>query len=587
MNLAAIYHRTSDNYCYALDDHQLIVNLKTGYDVAEVSIIYEDPYLGGISGGNWQWHGQRLAMPFKKELDNHQWWTTTITPSFKRCKYYFELTFTDGQHICFLENAFLSAEAVADHRTVKQMFTFPWLNSIDVNEVPQWVNSTVWYQIFPDRFNNSSTIKREGLTPWQHGAVSNAQIYGGDLQGIINKLDYLNELGINGLYMTPIFKARSIHKYDTTDYYEVDELFGDREKLRLLVDSAHQRGIKVMFDGVFNHTGTDFFAWKDIIEYGRKSVFFDWYMINNFPFGEEPHKTKHGDYYAFAFGDDMPKLNTNNPEVITYLVDVVKHWIKEFGIDGLRIDVANEVSHQFCKQLRREIKAMKSDFYILGEIWHDAMNWLRNDEFDSVMNYPLTGTISNFWLDNNMPRQRLYNQINKSYTMYMQQTNDVLFNLLDSHDTQRMFNRVGGNLDFFYQQLMLMFVMPGSPCIYYGTEIALEGEHDPDCRRCMPWDNIEAGYYDERIAMVKKIIALRKEQPCLRSRNFHFEQNSINNRVIELLKIADDGCTIKIWINASLYDEEFIGKDVLLSYKYENNILKPGGFLVDSLQTCN
>lgn len=309
-------------------------------------------------------------------------------------------------------------------------------------------------------------------------------------------------------------------------------------------------------------------------------------MINTFPLSDEPHKTKNGDYYAFAFGDDMPKLNTNNPEVISYLVDVVKHWIKEFGIDGLRIDVANEVSHQFCKQLRREIKKMKKDFYILGEIWHDAMNWLRHDEFDSVMNYPLTGTISNFWLDTNMPRQKLYNQINKSYTMYMQQTNDVLFNLLDSHDTQRIFNRVGGHLDCFYQQLMLLFVMPGSPCIYYGTEIAMEGEHDPDCRRCMPWADIEAGIYDERMAMVKQIIALRKEQPCLRSRNFHFEQNSINNRVIELLKIADDGCTIKIWINASLYDEEFIGKDVLMSYKYENNILKPGGFLVDSLQTC-
>lgn len=577
MNLAAIYHRTSDNYCYAINDDELIINIKTGKDVKEVYLVYGDPFTGGILGSKCDWSGNKTSVPYKKELSHHIWWTTTITPEYKRCKYYFIIVFDNKETICFLEDGFFSEEEVHNQQIMKQMFTFPWLNPIDVHRTPSFVNETIWYQIFPDRFRKSKN-HIDGNTPWTTGPVRNEEIYGGDLQGVIDTLDYLDSLGINGIYLTPIFKADSIHKYDTTNYLEVDPIFGSNEDLKELVHKAHEKGIKVMLDGVFNHTSTNFFAWQDILKHGKKSKYFDWYLINDYPFSNK-HRTKNKEYYAFAFVDEMPKLNTNNPEVIEYLLKVVVYWITEFRIDGIRLDVANEVSHYFCKVLRKTIKNMNKECFILGEIWHDSIRWLGNDEFDSVMNYPLTSAISNFWLKPMMHRQELKMKVNQCYTMYMQQTNDVLFNLLDSHDTQRLINRVQFDIDAFYQQIMLLLSMPGSPCIYYGTEVALEGEHDPDCRRCMPWADIEKGTYEKQIVLFKSLIALRKNNTALKSRNFHFEEEIDNERVIELLKIDDQGYQIKVIINASSSDITVNGK-VIFSYKYNDNLLQKGGFMV-------
>lgn len=578
MNLAAIYHRTSDNYCYAINDDELIINIKTGKDVHEVYLIYGDPYTNGTLGGKSGWDGKKIPIPYKKELSHHIWWTTTITPKYKRCKYYFTIVFDGQEKICFLEDGFFTEEEVHNQQIMKQMFTFPWLNPIDVHQTPNFVNETIWYQIFPDRFSKSNNAL-DNVTPWANGPVRNEEIYGGDLQGVIEKIGYLDSLGVNGIYLTPIFKAESIHKYDTTDYFEVDSIFGNNEVLKELVRSAHEKGMKIMLDGVFNHTGTNFFAWQDILKHGKESKYFNWYLINDFPFSTNKHKTKNNEYYAFAFDDKMPKLNTNNPEVVDYLLKVVTYWITEFHIDGIRLDVANEISHYFCKALRKTIKGLNTECFILGEIWHDSINWLGIDEYDSVMNYPLTSAISNFWLKPKMHRQELKTKINQCYTMYKQQTNDVLFNLLDSHDTQRLINRVQFDMDAFYQQIMLLLSMPGSPCIYYGTEIALEGEHDPDCRRCMPWADIEKGVYDERISLFKNMIALRKSNTALKSRNFHFEEELMNDRVIELLKIDDKGYQVKVIINASSKDVSMHGK-VIFGYKYNQNLLQKGGFIV-------
>lgn len=578
MELGSIFHRTSDNFSYSLNDDDLVINIMTGYDVKTVTLVYGDPFEGGILGGNWQWTGHKSNMPYKKDLENHIWWTTTIKPEFKRCKYYFEIIFLNNEVIYYLEDGFCDKETFNNSLIMKQMFTNPWMNPIDVNTTPNWVNDTCWYQIFPDRFNNKNN-KNNGIKKWQTGKVTNEEIYGGNIEGIIDRLDYIQDLGINGIYLTPIFEANSIHKYDTIDYYKCDSLFGDNESLKLMVEEAHKKDIKVMFDGVFNHTGTGFFAWQDILENGYDSKYIGWYMVNSYPF-TELHSSKSNEYYAFAFVDDMPKLNTNNQEVIDYLIDVCIFWVKEFNIDGLRLDVANEVSHNFCKQLRLALKKIKPDIYILGEIWHDAINWLRNDEYDAVMNYPLTSAINNFWADTNKNKVYLRNHINKCYTMYMQQTNDVLFNLLDSHDTQRLFTRVNKNKDSFYQQLLFLYSMPGSPSLYYGTELCLEGDYDPDCRRCMPWNEIINGKYDEEIAMMKNIIELRKRFPSLKSRNFHFENNFDNKRVIELLKICENNVRIMLIFNASEECVNIEETNFIFTHNYKNHVIKPGGIAV-------
>lgn len=511
MEFNAVYHQASDNYCYPLNEDELIINIKTGYDIKNVNIILGDPFAAGILGGGEHWDGEKQPIHYKKRLKNQIWWTTTVRPPFKRLKYYFELQ-TETESWLYFEDGFVSAEQMHLEGRSRQCFVFPWMNPCDVPRTPEWVNDTVWYQIFPDRFcNGDHSIDPDNVVAWRNqGSVTNEECFGGDFAGITQKLDYLSGLGINGLYLTPINEAPSNHKYDTTDYTKLDPRFGDEESFCTLVREAHKRGIRIMLDGVFNHCGYYFGPWQDVLAKGPESEYYDWFMINHWPIDRNGHAAKNGDLYTFAFFDGMPKLNTNNPAVRKYFVDICAEWVENYGIDGIRLDVANEVSHVFCKELHARIKAINPDVYILGEIWHNALPWLRGDEFDAVMNYPLGQSIKDFWIDKSLTNEDFEFTINRCYTSYMQQTNDVLFNLLDSHDTKRLRSDVK-NLDEYFAQIAALFVMPGSPCIYYGTEIAMEGSYDPDCRRCMPWEDIEAGKYTERTAMWKySSIAVRR-----------------------------------------------------------------------------
>lgn len=581
MDFNAVYHRTTDNYCYPFDENQLIINIKTGYDVKYVNIIQGDPFRAGILGGGENWTGEHVNIPFSKKLKNQIWWTTTIQPEFKRLKYYFELI-TETEHWFYFEDGFVSEEQMHLEGRSRQCFVFPWMNRSDIKTVPAWVNDTVWYQIYPERFcNGNSQNDPTGVLPWrEEGSVSNSEFFGGDFAGITQKLDYISQLGINGIYFTPVQKAPSSHKYDTTDYSLLDENFGTEEEFIHLVDEAHNRGIRVMMDGVFNHCGPNFKPWLDVLEKGEKSEFFDWFMINEYPFDYGKGAAKKKQYYTFAFFDGMPKLDTNNPKVRAYFIDLCVLWATKYKVDGLRLDVANEISHVFCKELRNKMKEINPDFYILGEIWHDAMNWLRGDEFDAVMNYPLGQSIKDFWIDKSLTNEDFECTINRCYTGYMQQTNDALFNLLDSHDTIRL-RSVVKNLDEFFQQLAVLFVMPGSPCIYYGTEIAMEGGFDPDCRRCMPWNKIEKGDYKERIEIISNLIKLRREEPLLKSRNFHFPNEFKRPRLIEMQKIGWVDRYIEIYINCDEEDVEISKRgEILFSRHYIDETLLRNGILI-------
>ena len=581
MDFNAVYHRANDNYCYPLNENELIINIKTGYDVKEVNIVQGDPFSAGILGGSEVWSGTPMKIPFKKRLKRQIWWTTTIQPEYKRLKYYFELI-TENEKYYYFEDGFLSEEQFHLEGRSKQHFVFPWMNPSDIPVTPDWVNDTVWYQIFPERFcNGNPSNDPEGTLPWRNqGAVTNGEFFGGDLEGIIQKLPYLQELGINGIYLTPINESPSSHKYDTTDYTRIDPHFGDEETFMRLVNEAHARGIRIMLDGVFNHSGEFFAPWQDVLRNGPESIYFDWFMINEWPLELGNGAARKRQFYTFAFYDNMPKLNTNNKAVRDYLLEVCETWVKKYNVDGIRLDVANEISHIFCKELRHRMKAINPDIYILGEIWHDAMPWLRGDEFDSVMNYPLGQSIKDFWIDKSQTNDDFEFTINRCYTGYMQQTNDVLFNLLDSHDTQRLRSDTK-NLDEFFQQIAVLFTMPGCPCIYYGTEIAMEGGHDPDCRRCMPWEDIEAGNYKERISVIKQIINLRKTEPLMKSRNFHFPNRIDNKRVIEFMKVGWIDQYLEVIINCSEEDIEIPYEgEILLQRHYIDTTLLKNGILI-------
>lgn len=581
MDFNAVYHRASDNYCYMADEERLIINIETGYDVKSVNIVKGDPFSNGILGGGEGWDGEPENIPFKKRLKNKLWWTTTIEPEYKRLKYYFEII-TEDEKWYYFEDGFLSEDQFELEGRSRQCFVMPWMNASDVNRTPKWVNDTVWYQIFPERFcNGNPNNNPEGVLPWkEEGKVTNREFYGGDLKGICNKIPYLKDLGITGIYLTPINLSPSCHKYDTTDYEMIDPHFGTEEEFIELVDCAHQAGIRIMLDGVFNHSGKDFAPWQDVCKKGPESEYFDWFFVNKWPFDENTWNAKNGDYYTFAFADNMPKLNTNNPKVQEYFLSVCEKWVTKYKVDGIRLDVANEVSHTFCKKLRDRMKAISPDIYILGEIWHDSIAWLRGDEFDAVMNYPLAASMKDFWLEKDATNDDFEMTVNRLFTRYMQQTNDVLFNLLDSHDTKRLRSQVSGEGEF-YQLLAILFAMPGSPCIYYGTEILMEGDFDPDCRRCMPWKKIEAGEFDESISIVKQLIALRKKEDLMRSRNFHFPRSYENKRVIQFLKAGWGNDGIEVLLNCSDEKQELepAGEILFAMHATQTEIL-PEGILI-------
>ena len=580
MEFAGVYHKTSEQMSYPCNERELIINLKTGYDVKRVFIHQGDPFEAGILGGNEKWVGKREEICYKKRLQHQIWWTTTLVPPYKRCKYYFELH-TDKEVWYYFEDGFLKEEQLHMEGRMLQCFIVPWMNQADINVTPDWVNDTVWYQIFPDRFCNGTPEKNgEDILPWRTGPVTNQERFGGNLAGIRKRLSYLKELGINGIYLNPIMEAESNHKYDTRDYTKIDPYFGDNEEFALLVKEAHELGIRIMVDAVFNHCGRRFAQWLDVEEKGEKSEFADWFMIHDWNALKKQGDTRDGRFYSFAFNEYMPKLNTNNEEVIRYFSDICESWIRDYDIDGIRFDVGNEVSHRFLKRVRERVKSLKPDIYLLGEIWHDASQWLMGDEYDSVMNYPLMSGIHDFFLDKESTKEDFEYMVNRCYTMYMQQCNNVLFNLLDSHDTERLMNRLK-NLNVFYQQLAVLFTMPGSPCIYYGTEIAMEGGHDPDCRRCMPWDEMDSEENRKCLEEMKKLISLRKSEKTFKSLYFHFPDTYREKRCVEYIKLDDAGNKIQVVLNCTKDSVDALdGGEILFARGYENGKLAPDGTLI-------
>ncbi|MBQ7800984.1 MAG: alpha amylase N-terminal ig-like domain-containing protein [Oscillospiraceae bacterium] len=582
MNLNAISHRSALTDCYCLDRDTAVLNLRTGKDITAVNLVYEDPYAYGISG-DIHWIGIPLAMEVKRELKHSFIWTAQVRPKYKRLQYYFEI-FCGDEKLLMFEDDFYTEEQLNKKGRWKQYFKLAWMNECDVIRVPDWVEGTVWYQIMPDRFcRGGQAPKRMKLKDWEdRETVGGHDFYGGDLRGIIQKLPYLRELGVTGIYLLPLFESDTNHKYNIFDYTRIDPDFGTEEDVKELVEKAHSLGIRVMLDAVFNHCGTEFFAWKDVWEKGENSRYFDWFCINRVPFERKYASLTDGRYYGFAFLDNMPKLNTGNPEVADYCAGLCKYWVENWNIDGIRFDVGNEISHSFLKKVNGLLKPIKPDLFLLGEIWMDSIAWLQGDEYDSVMNYPFFESMHNFWVDADADSRDFMYAMNRCYSLYPEQTNRVIFNFLDTHDTLRALNRCGSE-DVFYQQLAVLMTMPGSACIYYGTEIAMPGGHDPDCRRTMLWGEIDAGVHDEKIALTKGLIALRKEQMAIRGTEIRWHHSGENPRLICYDRPGGAG-TVRVWLNGQKTAAAVPGEgQVLFARKYGDCTLAPGGILIEKI----
>ncbi|GGF73499.1 neopullulanase [Paenibacillus albidus] len=506
MLLEAVYHRPRLNWSYAYDVNTIHLRLRAKKgDLTEVFAWAGDKYA-------WDTTKELIPMTLFTSDAMFDYWECSSVPMHRRLKYGFLLQ-KEHERIWMTESDFQTTRPENPNR----LFEFPYLNRVDVFTPPAWVKDTVFYQIFPERFaNGDPSLSPEGVLPWG-GAPQRDNFFGGDLQGVIDHLDYLSELGISGIYFTPVFTATTNHKYDTEDYMKIDPHFGDAATLKRLVDACHERGIRVLLDAVFNHSGRTFAPFVDVLEKGEDSAYKDWFHIRQFPL-----EVVNGipTYDTFAFEPLMPKLNTENPEVKEYLLRVAEYWIKEIGIDGWRLDVANEVDHEFWREFRKVVKRANPEAYILGEIWHESAPWLEGDKFDAVMNYPFTDAVTDFFVNASLDAEGFANAIGKQLSRYPLQASEVAFNLLDSHDTPRLLTLAGGDKNKLKLAALFQFTFMGTPCIYYGDEIGMDGEGDPDCRKCMEWDTEKQDR--ELFSYFRRLIDIRSSHPALRTGSIHF-----------------------------------------------------------------
>ncbi|AQR97594.1 glycoside hydrolase family 13 protein [Clostridium saccharoperbutylacetonicum] len=364
------------------------------------------------------------------------------------------------------------------------------------------------YQIFPDRFNKSRQNNNvEGLKEWE-SEVDGQCVMGGDLIGIKEKLDYLSKLGVSAIYLNPIFQANSNHKYDTVNYYNIDSSFGTLDDFRELVDSCHKKNIKVIIDGVFNHTSPDFFAFKDILENQERSKYKDWYTIFSYPVKVEIPPN----YRNFGGCIDMPRLNTENVEVQKYIVDVIKYW-EGMKIDGLRLDVPYYIEDSMLEKIRKS-----TSLYIVGEIWGCGKKFVPQ-YFDGVMNYSFRDLVQKAVIRQSIDASIFIDEWNFIEETYGQNIH-CCFNMSGSHDTERIFNFCRGDIKREKLFYAFLFLFPGMPLVYYGDEIGMKGENDPYCRGTMEWNESKWNY--DIYNHVKGLIELRNSSEALQKGTIQF-----------------------------------------------------------------
>ncbi len=532
MNIAALYHCPKSNYAFANSLSEIRIRFRTAKDdVQSVRLYY---------GIKYDWANKTSVMMERIFSDRYfDYYQYNIRQEDIRLGYYFEVIENDsiGDETVIYTEAGVMPE-FDDSRAHCLYFQYPSVHSNDIPSKPAWYGDAVFYQIFVERFaNGNPDISPKDLVPWDAAPTPTA-FYGGDLVGIRKNLPYLQALGINAIYLTPIFESVSNHKYDTIDYFKIDPHFGDKEDLRKLVEGAHEKGIRIVLDAVFNHCSERFAPFQDVLKNGEQSQFKDWFHIKSFPVSmEEPN------YEMFASVPYMPRLNTENPEVQKYLFEVVTYWTTEFQLDGWRLDVADEPGHCFWREFRKVVKSLSEDVIIIGELWHDAMPWLQGDQFDTVMNYAVTHQVTNYIAKENMDALEFSENLAMQLMKYPDCANEMMFNLLDSHDTERFLYLCEEDVTKLMNAAAFQLAYLGTPCIYYGTEIGLSGGYDPGCRRGFNWHQEE--WHQALHTLYRRLIQLRKTERVLRDGKISFR----STKELFIMERSLAGETIYIVIN--------------------------------------
>ncbi len=504
MNLAGLFHYAGGAYAAAISDQAARLMLRVSVeDNVQVAVMVSDRYAPADTALPWP------MTPVATDGLFNYYVATVEIPSY-RLRYVFRLADEDT-------TIFFGPRGPGDTPAESGHFELPYLYPDDT--APAWFYGAVLYEIMPDRFypgtaaspedrgqKSGGELDRPASLAWDEEPTRDGR-YPGSLRGIKEKLDYVQSLGANTIYLTPLFAASSYHGYDINDYYAVNPWLGNSGDLKNLVAAAHARNMRVMLDGVFNHCGPDFFAFRDVRERGPASPYWNWFRI----YGDQVC-TRPPNYETFADGiANMPKLMTGNPAVMAYFASVGTHWLRTAGIDGWRLDVANEVHPQFWRHFRTRVRAENRDAVLLGEIWHDAAAYLGGDVFDSVMHYQWRDTVVSFLATGDADAAAFARTLARLQAQYSPLAAARLVTLIGSHDTPRFLTLADGRRERLVMAAVLLATLPGVPMVYYGDEIGMTGGPDPGCRRAMAWDHADQAL----LATFRRALHLRQAYPWL------------------------------------------------------------------------
>ncbi|KUK94302.1 MAG: Alpha amylase catalytic region [Thermotogales bacterium 46_20] len=456
-------------------------------------------------------HEER-ELTYLKEFGGRRFYRTRVSGN--PCQqYYFRVVVAE-------ETLFLGSNGFGREKVVP--FPFEGENiPVEFFDVPEWSKGAVVYQIFPERFHNGNPSNDPPqVQPWEidpaQANLGSDGFFGGDLEGVIDKLDYLYDLGVDVIYLNPIFESVSSHKYDTTDYLRVDPHFGDDMVLQDLIYYADLDGIGIVLDGVFNHSGVEFWAFQDVVMHEEESEYVDWFFIRSFPIRSfQGMALSYDGWSGYAH---MPKLNVLNPGLQEYFAQVVEKYGR-MGISGWRLDVAGEVHPDFWSDFFKPmVKSINPEAIIVGELWGDSRAYLREDMFDSVTNYLFRDAVFRYVLRAENSASRFVSMTNYYLANYPPQVLHSLWNLLGSHDTERIYTAARQDLELAKIMVGLQMTFVGSPMIYYGDEVGMVGGGDPDCRRPMTWE--EDIWNKELFSFYNQMIDLRRSREELRTGDY-------------------------------------------------------------------
>lgn len=499
----------ASQYAFARSENAFTVRLRAGKgDLDSCRLFYGDR---ACTSSPVRFSSLLMEPRFHDEW--YDFFEVTLHPCPRRICYYFELTAGKEQVYYYagsfhqeLPDRVLEDGFVLEGRS--EYDQYPYILRAEINAIPEWFLHAVVYNIFPDSFANGRRHLGENALqlPSLLGTVSHSRL-GGTLSGILENLDYIQELGFNCLYLNPIFQSEEYHKYDIVDYFHVDPCLGSDEDFLALTDEVHKRGMHIIIDGVFNHCSWHSPLFEDVVQKGEHSRYRDWFYDLTFPVVRPETETEIPEYACFAYERKMPKLNTSNPEVWDYFARVGQYWIEKFHVDGWRLDVANEVDKNFWRRFKSAVRQLNPEAVLIGEVWENADVWLKGDMFDSVMNYDFRKHCRDYFAWRRTNAEGFAHGMTDMFLRYPFQTSCGQLNLLDSHDVARFYSLCEKNDDYWQAAFLCLCMMPGVPSVFYGDEKRIAGLRESEYRKGMPWKEP----HEDTASFVQKVIRIRKD----------------------------------------------------------------------------